>query len=376
MLFRPTIREPDGLGDSAWDALDAAIARLEEGWRRGTPPDIGTVVPADLDSAAKRSVLLHLIGIDLEWRWKTADTTVRFSPGLRDSRRCADRCIRAARGPCLALPPTPCRLCRSISRARRVEHFPLDLLVDEYYARRRYGDRPTHEEYVEEFGSLYPELIRRLKDADDEIASALIPDLSLERAISEDRAGRPDRIGRYSVKQMLGKGTFGTVYRAYDETLNRPVAIKVPHRHMVRSQEDIQQYLNEAQVLASLDHPAIVPVFDAGQTEDGLCYVVSKFVEGGDLTKRIKETPLSHIESARLVMTVAEALHHAHRRMVVHRDVKPGNILIDTAGKCYLADFGVALTEEVWHRSWPCRYARLHESRAGPRRRASGGRSR
>ena len=158
----------------------------------------------------------------------------------------------------------------------------------------------------------------------------------------------PDRIGRYRIERVLGKGAFGTVYRAYDETLKRPVAIKVPHCSLVERPEDIELYLDEAQVLARLDHPAIVPVYDVGQTEDGLCYVVSKFIEGSDLAKRIKEKPLSHSEAAELVATIAEALHHAHRHMIVHRDVKPGNILIDTAGKSYLADFGLALKEEAF----------------------------
>ena len=87
-------------------------------------------------------------------------------------------------------------------------------------------------------------------------------------------------------KQMLGEGAFGTVYRGYDGDLKRPVAIKVPHRHMVDKPEDIDLYLEEAQVVASLDHANIVPVHDVGRTEDGLCYVVSKFIEGSDLARR------------------------------------------------------------------------------------------
>ena len=94
-----------------------------------------------------------------------------------------------------------------------------------------------------------------------------------------------------------------------------------------------------------------------GRTEDGLCYVVSKFIEGSDLARRIREKPLSHCESAELVATIAEALHHAHQHMVVHRDVKPANILIDAAGKPYLADFGLALKEEDFGSGlvWPAR---------------------
>src|SRR5262249_10520854 len=151
----------------------------------------------------------------------------------------------------------------------------------------------------------------------------------------------PVRLGRYQITGTLGKGAFGVVYQGYDDDLQRVVAIKVPHRQRVSEIGDIEAYLDEARMLASLDHPHIVPVHDFGHTDDGLCYVVSKFIEGSDLKKRIRQARLSVTESAGLVATVAEALHHAHRRGLVHRDIKPSNILIDTAGKAYVADFGL-----------------------------------
>ena len=154
------------------------------------------------------------------------------------------------------------------------------------------------------------------------------------------------RVGRYLIERVLGEGGYGTVYRAYDEILKRVVAIKVPHRRLVVSPEHVELYITEAQVVAKLDHPNIVPVYDAGRTEDGLCFVVSKFVEGTNLTVRIKDSRLSHRESAEIVATIAEALHHAHLHRVVHRDVKPGNILVDSTGRPYVADFGLALTDE------------------------------
>jgi eukaryotic-like serine/threonine-protein kinase len=156
----------------------------------------------------------------------------------------------------------------------------------------------------------------------------------------------PVRLGRYRVTGKLGSGGFGIVYRGHDDDLHRDVAIKVPHRHRVSSPEDVEAYLAEARALAGLDHPHIVPVHDVGRTEEGLCFVVSKFIEGSDLKRRIQEARPSAIESAALVAAVAEALHHAHRKGLVHRDVKPGNILLDNSGKPYVADFGLALKEE------------------------------
>ncbi len=89
-----------------------------------------------------------------------------------------------------------------------------------------------------------------------------------------------------------------------------------------------------------------MPVYDVGRTDDGLCFVVSKFIEGSDLAARIKEARPSFHESAALVATVAEALHYAHTRGLVHRDIKPANILIDASGKPFVADFGLALKDE------------------------------
>jgi serine/threonine protein kinase len=159
-------------------------------------------------------------------------------------------------------------------------------------------------------------------------------------------AEQPATLGRYRITAKLGSGGFGVVYRGYDDDLRREVAIKVPHRQRISRPEDVEAYLAEARILASLDHPHIVPVHDMGRTPDGLCYVVSKFIEGSDLKERLRTTRSSFAEAAALVATVAEALHHAHRKGLVHRDIKPGNTLLDTTGKPYVAEFGLALKEE------------------------------
>ncbi|WP_206028770.1 serine/threonine protein kinase [Thalassoroseus pseudoceratinae] len=156
----------------------------------------------------------------------------------------------------------------------------------------------------------------------------------------------PQRIGRYRIEKVLGKGGFGLVYLAHDEQLDRLVAIKLPHAKLILKSEDAEAYLTEARTVANLDHPYIVPVFDVGSTNDCPCYVVSKYIEGTDLSKVLKEQRLKYRDAAELVATIAEALHYAHKQGLVHRDVKPGNILIDGAGEPHLADFGLALREE------------------------------
>jgi serine/threonine protein kinase/formylglycine-generating enzyme required for sulfatase activity len=158
--------------------------------------------------------------------------------------------------------------------------------------------------------------------------------------------GDPSRIGRYRVIDRLGQGGFGRVYRAHDDDLDRLVAIKVPHPQRISQPEDVQAFLTEARILARLDHPNIVPVYDVGRTDDGLCFVVSKLIEGTDLATRIGQGRPCFRDSVELVGLIAEALHYAHTRGLVHRDIKPANILVDAAGKPCLADFGLALRDE------------------------------
>ncbi|SIO58324.1 Serine/threonine protein kinase [Singulisphaera sp. GP187] len=160
------------------------------------------------------------------------------------------------------------------------------------------------------------------------------------------RTRPPETIGRYSIEEMLGEGGFGRVFKAFDAALNRRVAIKVPYPSRIKTSRDVDSYLLEAKVLASLDHPGIVPVFDVGRSEQGDCYIVSKLIEGSDLAARLRLGRPSHRETATQIATIAEAAHHAHTRNLVHRDIKARNILIDLEGRPYLADFGLALKEE------------------------------
>jgi serine/threonine protein kinase len=155
----------------------------------------------------------------------------------------------------------------------------------------------------------------------------------------------PRTIGRYRVEQLLGQGGFGSVFLARDDQLQRFVAIKVPHPERVARPADVERYLTEAQIVARLDHPNIVPVYDGGSTDAVACYIVSKYIDGGDLASRLSAGRIELRQAVEILIVVAEALHYAHTQGVVHRDIKPSNIFLDQRGKPYVADFGLALRE-------------------------------
>ncbi len=157
-------------------------------------------------------------------------------------------------------------------------------------------------------------------------------------------ADAPAEIGRYRIIRVLGRGGFGTVLLAEDQQLNRLVAIKLPHQHLLTN--DTRAYLEEAQMVASLDHEHIVPVYDVGSTDTHPFFIVSKYIDGTTLGVQMQTQRLLPNAGCQLVATIAEALHYAHKQGLVHRDVKPGNILLGVDNKPYLVDFGLALRDD------------------------------
>ncbi len=310
---------------SALVMAESLAVRWEKVWQGSSQsaPDVWEFLEGAKDaSAAER---LEVVQVDLKHRWKT---------------------------------PAPLKVEDYLQRMpdlAKSHDSVLQLAVSEFQARQAAVTVVSVQEYTERFSELGEELRSRLLAAVSSFNPTVAPpseqpeaDASL-RTQTQDLSSLTSRvyIGRYERTRLLGQGAFGSVWLGYDEQLQRQVAIKVPRADRFHSPAEAESYLAEARTVARLDHPHIVPVHDVGKTDDGLIYVVSKYVEGYTLFDLISKRQLEFDEIAKLLATIAQALHYAHEQRLIHRDIKPENILIEERTKTpYVADFGLAIREE------------------------------
>jgi len=233
----------------------------------------------------------------------------------------------------------------SESRPNREVLAELLLRWEELYERGQ--DTPASELAIDH-PDLIPELARRIA-ALKTVSWITRPTVLTPQEQAPKPAGLAGKTlgGRYRLDELIAEGGFAEVYRAYDTELQRTVAVKIPKRSRLQSTES---FLGEARRVARLKHDGIVAVHDVG-VEGDACFIVSEFLDGGSLADRLSGRKPTKEEAIRWVCEVAEALEYAHKQEIVHRDVKPANILIDQHGRAKLADFGIALssvkTEEV-----------------------------
>lgn len=273
-VLRPTGAE--------WDRCEAALAEFEESWRAGERPSLEEFLKV-IDDGSRLYALCELVKLELEYRSRRGDV-VRVEE-------------YSARFPELA----------AVAGAWR------ELIATELRVRGQLGQAVTDSEIERRFPGLAKERLKSSRREDDSSSSARF------------EAGQ--RLGRYELREVLGRGGFATVYRAWDSELCREVAIKVPRAEFASHEELLGRVLREVQSAARLHHPSIVPIFEighAGQTT----FIVYEFISGPTLAEQLRSQLPTPTQAAEWIAELAEALHYAHQCGVVHRDVKPANVLM------------------------------------------------
>src|SRR5215207_8888869 len=224
----------------------------------------------------------------------------------------------------------------------------LEDVLSEYMQRLDRGEAVDREQFL----ARYPELAEGLRSyfaGSDELehlgrqprgGTASFP----SRARPEEAPRAEDkgqRVGDYELLEQIGQGGMGVIYKARQLSLRRLVALKMVRTDRLASPVDLLRFQSEAEAVASLDHPHIVPIYEVGD-HDGQPFFAMKFIDGGSLGQQLPRLAADLRASVVVLATVARAVHYAHQRGLLHRDLKPANILLDAQGQPHVTDFGLA----------------------------------
>src|SRR5262245_19006442 len=223
----------------------------------------------------------------------------------------------------------------------------IDEIIAQYLDAERRGQAPAPDEVIAGHPEFAAELRSFFADRDQFVRIAGGPAAGPDAVNTVGLETLPapgDRVryfGDYELQAEIARGGMGVVYKARQSRLNRIVALKLILSGQLASPADVDRFRREAESVANLDHPNIVPIFEVGEHE-GQHYFSMKYVDGPNLQSRMAELRSSPAAAARLIATVARAVDHAHRRGVIHRDLKPGNVLLDSSNEPMVVDFGLA----------------------------------
>lgn len=328
----------------AEDWIDGLCDRYEAAWKSGQVPTIGEWLAqaGQLSAAERRKLLVELVAVDLPYRWGHARHSAETRTEAPSTHREAPaRSDHPAAGWLLD------DYVREYPELGTVEQLPEMLIIQEYRARQRWGDRPSHESFLQRFPSRAVALIRRLDEVDTEWARFAVEAAGAETAVPEPSAAASSsstgevRLGRFRLVERIGEGGCGAVYKAIDEQSGEWVAIKRPRRGAFQSDVERERFLREARTASRLRHPNICPVYEVGQDQERM-FIVLKYIPGKTLHYR-SQRRVAPERAAELAAKIARAVQHAHERGIVHRDIKPGNVMIDAeSGEPVLMDFGLA----------------------------------
>ena len=315
-------------------ALTKYVDGFEAAWRSGTPPRIADFLPATAECAVERrhTILHELICVDLEYRWR------------KEGR------IRGSR------PWTVEDYVRELSVFGTVPEIPLSLITEEFRVRHRFGDIPKIEMFRSRFADRWPVLEPLLRQVLTELKEEFQPAVAsqLPPKSSGLLLDAPIPYHDFVVKQMIGSGRMGKVYRAWQRSLEREVAIKFLRKSFLSDADAIERFIREARVVAQLRHPSILAVHGLGRTPFGGYFMVLDLVRGSDLAKLAGQQPIDVEQAIGWIVTATDALSHAHQRGIIHCDLKPANLLLDEDDRLLVADFGLA-------RNWNAAGTQPHE---------------